>query len=213
MNFTRIDLTARNRREHFALYRQQIKCGFSLTTKLDITALRTALAETDYKFYPVMIYLISRIVNQFPEFRMAMKDNELIYWDQSDPVFTVFHKETETFSALSCRYCPDLSEFMAGYNTVMAEYQHDTALFPQENLPENHLNISSLPWVSFDGFNLNITGNDDYFAPVFAMAKFQQEYDRVLLPVSVQVHHAVCDGFHAARFINTLQLMCDNILN
>ncbi|HIF4115113.1 TPA: CatA-like O-acetyltransferase, partial [Salmonella enterica] len=23
---------------------------------------------------------------------------------------------------------------------------------------------------------------------------------------------AVCDGFHAARFINTLQLMCDNIL-
>ena len=60
--------------------------------------------------------------------------------------------------------------------------------------------------------HLNITGNDDYFSPVFTMAKFQQEGDRVLLPVSVQVHHAVCDGFHAARFINTLQLMCDNIL-
>lgn len=114
------------------LYRQQNKCGFSLTTKLDITVLRTALAETGYKFYPLMIYLISRAVNQFPEFRMALKDNELIYWDQSDPVFT--------------------------------------------------------------------------------MAKFQQEGDRVLLPVSVQIHHAVCDGFHAARFINTLQLMCDNIL-
>ncbi|HHQ4522109.1 TPA: CatA-like O-acetyltransferase, partial [Aeromonas veronii] len=55
-------------------------------------------------------------------------------------------------------------------------------------------------------------GNDDYFAPVFTMAKFQQEDNRVLLPVSVQVHHAVCDGFHAARFINTLQMMCDNIL-
>ena len=212
MNFTRIDLNTWNRREHFALYRQQIKCGFSLTTKLDITALRTALAETDYKFYPVMIYLISRVVNQFPEFRMAMKDNALIYWDQTDPVFTVFHKETETFSALFCRYCPDISEFMAGYNAVMAEYQHNTALFPQGALPENHLNISSLPWVSFDGFNLNITGNDDYFAPVFTMAKFQQEDNRVLLPVSVQVHHAVCAGFHAARFINTLQMMCDNIL-
>ncbi|MGK5818326.1 CatA-like O-acetyltransferase, partial [Klebsiella pneumoniae] len=110
MNFTRIDLNTWNRREHFALYRQQIKCGFSLTTKLDITALRTALAKTGYKFYPLMIYLISRAVNQFPEFRMAMKDNELIYWEQSDPVFTVFHKETETFSALSCRYFPDLSE-------------------------------------------------------------------------------------------------------
>ena len=37
--------------------------GFSLTTKLDITALRTALAETDYKFYPVMIYLISGLIS------------------------------------------------------------------------------------------------------------------------------------------------------
>ena len=108
MNFTRIDLNTWNRREHFALYRQQIKCGFSLTTKLDITALRTALAETDYKFYPVMIYLISRVVNPVSGVPMAMKDNALIYWDQTDPVFTVFAKETETFSALFCRYCPDI---------------------------------------------------------------------------------------------------------
>nr|QUN02537.1 Chloramphenicol O-acetyltransferase [Escherichia coli O25b:H4-ST131] len=27
--------------------------------------------------------------------------------------------------------------------------------------------------MSFDRFNLNITGNDDYF-PIFTMAKFQQ---------------------------------------
>ncbi|WP_459606286.1 CatA-like O-acetyltransferase, partial [Enterobacter hormaechei] len=32
------------------------------------------------------------------------------------------------------------------------------------------------------------------------------------LSVSVHVHLPVCDGFHAPRFINTLQLMCDNIL-
>jgi chloramphenicol O-acetyltransferase type A len=87
---------------------------------------------------------------------------------------------------------------MVDYNAVTAEYRHETGLFPPGDLPENHLNI---------------TGNDDYFAPVFTMAKFQQEGDRVLLPVSVQVYHGVCDGFHAARFINTLQLMCDNILN
>ncbi len=101
MNFTRIDLNTWNRREHFALYRQQIKCGFSLTTKLDITASRTALTETGYKFYPLMIYLISRAVNQFPEFRMAMKDNELIYWDQSDPVLLSFIKKPK-----HSPYCP-----------------------------------------------------------------------------------------------------------
>ena len=38
---------------------------FSLTTKLDITALRTALAKTGYKFYPLMIYLISGLLISF----------------------------------------------------------------------------------------------------------------------------------------------------
>nr|QUN02539.1 Chloramphenicol O-acetyltransferase [Escherichia coli O25b:H4-ST131] len=40
---------------------------FSLTTKLDITALRTALRKPVISL-SLMIYLISRAVNQFPEF-------------------------------------------------------------------------------------------------------------------------------------------------
>lgn len=28
---------------------------------------------------------------------------------------------------------------------------------------------------------------------------------RTLLPLSIQVHHAVCDGFHVARFLDALQ--------
>ena len=72
----------------------------------------------------------------------------LIYWDQTSPVFYCFHKETETFSALFCRYCPDISEFMAGYNAVMAEYQHNTALFPQKRLPREPPEYIIITWVS-----------------------------------------------------------------
>lgn len=31
-----------------------------------------------------------------------------------------------------------------------------------------------------------------------------------MLPLAIQVHHTVCDGFHAARFVNALQAWADS---
>ncbi|EPW8855484.1 CatA-like O-acetyltransferase, partial [Enterobacter kobei] len=39
--------------------------------------------------------------------------------------------------------------------------------------------------------------------------KYYEQEGRVLLPLAVQVHHSVCDGFHVARFFNELQEVCD----
>ncbi len=64
---------------------------------IDITHLLSSLVEKQYKFYPTMIYLISTVVNSYSEFRMAIKDEELIVWDGVNPAYTILHKETETF--------------------------------------------------------------------------------------------------------------------
>jgi len=31
------------------------------------------------------------------------------------------------------------------------------------------------------------------------------------MPLSIQVHHAVCDGFHVAKLIETLQENCADV--
>ena len=33
------------------------------------------------------------------------------------------------------------------------------------------------------------------------MGKYYKENDKILLPLAIQVHHAVCDGFHICRFL------------
>ncbi|PHM65485.1 chloramphenicol aminotransferase [Xenorhabdus stockiae] len=212
MNYTKIDLNTWNRGEHFAYYRHSVKCGFSLTTKIDITALCLSLAKTHYKFYPAMIYLLTKVVNQYPEFRLAIKDEELIIWDSIDPIYTVFHKKTETFSVLCTTFSPDLPQFMINYCADIERYGDNTRLYPQTEKPKNHINISSIPWIGFDGFNLNISDITDYFSPIFTMGKYQQEGGKVLLPLSVQVHHAACDGYHVALFIKKLQALCNDAL-
>jgi chloramphenicol O-acetyltransferase type A len=39
------------------------------------------------------------------------------------------------------------------------------------------------------------------------LGKYYEQDGKVLLPLAVQVHHSVCDGFHVARMFNELQEM------
>lgn len=46
---------------------------------------------------------------------------------------------------------------------------------------------------------------------MFTMGNYYQQDEKVLLPVAIQIHHSVCDGFHVARLFNELQEMCDDL--
>ena len=71
--------------------------------------------------------------------------------------------------------------------------------------PANTFPVSMIPWTSFDGFNLNLQKGYDYLLPIFTLGKFEEEDGICRIPLAVQVHHAVCDGFHLSRFLNELQ--------
>jgi len=208
--YKKINLADWKRKEHFAVYRSQMKCGFSLTTKINIAKVLPFIKENGYKLYPVLIYLIARAVNKHDAFKMAMKEGELIVWDYVDPIYTVLHSETETFSALTAIYDKDFTRFMANYNDVGERHADNLHFFPEQP-PENHFNISAIPWINFDSFNLHIADFTDYFAPSFTIGKYKKQADETLMPIAIQVHHAVCDGIHVAQLISTLEEYCENI--
>lgn len=210
MNYTKVDLNRWVRKEHFEHYRHQVQCTFSLTTEIDITHLLSITKERKYRFYAVMIYQITKTVNQIAEFRMGLKGGELILWDCLQPSYTIFNTEKETFSGIWTEYHSEFPRFMENYLKDETLYKNSTAFSPKPNLPENYLNISSLPWAGFTGFNLNIPNVKDYFHPIFTIGKYIEKEGKVFLPLAIQVHHAVCDGFHVCKFINLLQNLCND---
>ena len=60
---------------------------------------------------------------------------------------------------------------------------------------------------------MNLPKGEKYLLPIFTVGKFYEQSNRILLPLAVQVHHAVCDGFHTSRFINELQELVNNFEN
>ncbi len=51
------------------------------------------------KFYPAMIWVVSKVVNEHDEFKYSW-DNKgnLIKWDYISPSYAEFHKEDENFT-------------------------------------------------------------------------------------------------------------------
>ncbi|RXJ14505.1 type A chloramphenicol O-acetyltransferase [Lelliottia nimipressuralis] len=210
-HYTSVDLSRWARREHFEIFQTFAQSTFNQTVQLDITALLKHIKKAGWKFYPTMISLISKIVNRHPEFRMAMKDNELIVWDEVHPNYTIFHNETETFSSLWSHYDGNIHHFQKVYSEDMARYSNNTAYWPKEESRENIFFISGIPWVTFTSFNVNVANMKNFFAPMFTLGKYFEQEGKVLLPFAVQVHHSVCDGFHVARLVNELQELCDDL--
>ena len=202
MAFKIIDRENWSRKEYFEHYFSNVPCTYSMTTKLDITK----IIESKKKLYPAMLYYLTTIVNRHVEFRIAFnKDNELGAYDEMLPCYTIFHKDTETFSNLWTVYCKDYEEFYKMYENDLRQYGNQKGMFGKPDVPDNCFTVSMIPWVSFEGFNLNLQKGYDYLLPIFTMGKYYEENGRILLPLAIQVHHAVCDGFHVCRFINELQ--------
>ena len=202
MEFQKIEQEGWPRREYFEHYFSNIPCTYSMTVKVDITR----LLETKKKLYPAMLYYITTIVNRHAEFRTAFNEKgELGIYSEMVPSYTVFHKDTETFSNLWTAYDPNFEKFCVEYEDDLRQYGSQKGMVGKPNVPKNIFTVSMIPWENFEGFNLNLQKGYAYLLPIFTIGKYAQEGGKIQIPLAIQVHHAICDGFHVCRFIRELQ--------
>ncbi len=196
------------RQEHFRHYMDNVRCSYSLTVQINITGLRSVLKSKGIKVYPAQIFMLASVVNQLPEFRMALSEQgEPGYWDVSHPSYTVFNSGTKTFSSIWTPYDEQFSTFYAACTTDIDQYSASTAFAPKNDEPQNIFTVSSIPWVDFTAFNLNVYGDGSYLAPMFTIGKYVKQGNEIFMPLAMQLHHSACDGYHAGQFVERLREM------
>jgi chloramphenicol O-acetyltransferase type A len=206
MTFEPIDLSTWNRKEYFEYYFREVPCNFSMTLNLDLTTLLPAIKKQGIKLYPIMVYLISAAVNKHKPFRTAFDTKGVLgVYDILHPFYTLFQKESETFTNLWTEFTPRFSTFYEKYLLDVQTYGQVKRLVAKPDEPPNVFTISSCPWTSFTSLHLNLPKSMDYLLPIFTLGKYFEQAGKIQLPLAIQVHHAVCDGFHVAQFVNDLQ--------
>jgi chloramphenicol O-acetyltransferase type A len=144
-----------------------------------------------------------------------MLDGKIGIFDSGHPAYTIFHKNTETYATLWIEYNADFTTFYdnctSDIDTYKDERTLDEYLFAKPNAPANIFVSTAIPWAAFTGFSHRMDNGSKYLAPMVTIGKYFEQQENTRLPLAVHVNHAVCDGFHVARFLNELQSMVDSL--
>ena len=90
-----IDMETWERREFYEHFINEVVCTYSAVVNIDITNLK------GQKLYPAMIWLLTKTVNDMPEFRTVLTPDGPGIYDDMHPMYTVFNKENKNFSGIS----------------------------------------------------------------------------------------------------------------
>jgi chloramphenicol O-acetyltransferase type A len=209
--FYPIDLANWPRREVFYYFSKMAPTGYSITVEVDVTKLRCVTKEKGIKFFPAYLWLVTRNLNRYTEFKCAMKDGEVGYYDTLTPLYAAWHEENHTFSFLWTQYCESFREFYQAYRLDQREYGRNPGVLAKPQLPpENAYTVSCIPWVEFQHFAVHSYENKPYFFPSVEAGKFRQEEGRTKMPLSLTCHHATTDGYHVSQFLQQLQQDMDH---
>ncbi|WP_058555935.1 chloramphenicol acetyltransferase [Thiohalocapsa sp. ML1] len=197
----KIDLATYPRRGLFNAFKDRDMPCFSLTCNLDIAPLLARLRGSGHRFSITMSYLLTVAVNRVPELRHRLIDGEPWEFERVDPGWTVLLAD-KTFS-----FCDGV--FDADFDTFHADAERRTAAVrerPDHATGDKHhmFFITSIPWLSFTAINHPY---DAQYAsiPLLTLGKYFRQGEQVLLPLAIQVHHALVDGWHVARFYDEMQ--------
>ncbi len=192
------------RRDLFNFFRDYDNPYFNICTRLDITSLLSTLR--DHPGVNVSLayhYFALRVANEVEPFHYRLKDDEIVIYKVINGGTTVL-LPNEAFTYAYFDYHESLDTFVREAAGSIRQVQTGSGEL-KPTMRDDLIYFTTLPWVSFTSFaHARKKGRGDS-VPRIAFGKFARENDRTLLPISVEVHHALMDGLHVGRYLNRLE--------
>lgn len=197
-----LDLDRWPRKTQFEFFRGYDLPFFSICAEVAIGRTLAWCRAHEYSFALACWYICQRAVNQVAPFRYRLRGDRVFVHDRVRVATTSLNPdETIRFNHLPYDEC--FSSFLAGARKVL-----DGPLPPiMDARPEDDATIhgSILPWIRFTSVvHARHLGEGDS-VPTIAFGKYGERGSEVCMPVSVEVHHALMDGLHVARFFERLE--------
>lgn len=199
-----LDVTNWARRDLFEFFRGYDNPYFNVCARLDVTQLLALLRRRPGLSVSLAYhYFALRAANEVEPFRYRLRGGRVLVHEVIHGGTTVL-LPNESFAFAYFGYEEDFGKFIgAAQRAVHLVRSGEGGFRPQAG--DDMIHFTTLPWVSFTSFsNARKCGSEDS-VPKIAFGKFTEEGGRVLLPISVEVHHALMDGLHVGRYLARLE--------
>lgn len=188
-----LDLERWPRRPAFDLFRGYAEPFFNLCAEVEVGPTRAHCRNAGLSFHLACWYACQEVVNGLEPFRYRLRGERVWIHPRIHVAMTVAGPE-ETFRFCHVPYAARFADFIA----IAAEGER------LDDRPEDDACIygTTIPWLRFTSIAHARSGRHES-VPKIAFGRV----DGGRMPVSVEVHHALMDGIHAARFFERFEAL------
>ena len=205
--FKAIDVENWERKSTFDLFKDYEDPFFNITAMIDATSLYLFCKQNDVPFSLGVLFCSLETANNIKEFRFRLHGGEPVEFKSVHANQTILNDDN-TFSFCYFERQPDIFEFAKAGKAAISKYKKLRS-FEVESERIDMIYYSVIPWVSFTSFKHARKTDNTETVPRIVFGKFIDDGAQKKMPVSVEVHHAMMDGYHVGRYFNELQMRFD----
>ena len=176
---------------------------------LDVAELLAYTKRQDQSFFLASIYLSTKAANTVKEFRYRLRGEKVLIHEVMHCGSTVLNDD-ETFSFCYFDYYPSFRRFEDAAARKLSERERNPETLNAQEYRDDLIHHSVIPWVAFTSFSHPRRFGTEHSIPKIVFGKYYEDGERVKMPVSVELHHALLDGIHIGKFCDLFQQWINN---
>ena len=207
----RIDMATYPRREHFNHFVGMAYPYVGVTVEVDVTDLLALCREKGYFFYLMVLHAVALAADEVPEFRRRIEGDGIVEYDTCPTSHTEL-KPDGTYAYCTLHHHMPLADYLAKAEAARAAARENGSIEEEDDVQSMYF-ISTLPWLHYTQLVQPVACGEES-NPRITWGKYQPDAaGRMMMPLSVLVHHALADGLHIAKFYEAfdrqVRLLCN----
>lgn len=199
-----LDIANWSRRELFDFFIGFTSPYFNVCVNVDVTKLVSLVrGQPAVRISLALHYFALRVANETEPFRYRLKDGKIFVYDVVNGGTTVL-LPNESFAYAYFDYQSDFDKFVSEAGRAVDIVRTESGPL-RPTMRDDVIYFTTLPWISFTSFSHARTKGRGESIPRIVFGKFTKDRERLMLPISIEVHHALMDGLHVGRFLTRLE--------
>lgn len=205
-----LDIETWNRRRQFEFFKSFDNPFFNICANVDVTPLLGLTRATkNISFFITYHFLSMKAAHEVEPFRYRLRGDRVFVHDRIHAGTTLLLAD-ESFTFVYFDYTEDFEVFHARAKVAVENAQAGVSRLDERAEQDDLIHHSVLPWITFTSISHARNWGRQDSVPKIAFGKCREDGDRIKMPISVEVHHALMDGLHVGRYFEKLESYFSN---
>ena len=201
-----VNIEETTRAEAFSLWMTSPMPMVTLTKTFNVTKLLRASKRRGIKFNALLCWCIGKAASHIKEFYVLPEKDKLFEYD-SLAINVIVNNSKGGINSCDIAYTDDAEQFAKEYDLLTRQ----AATQCESSFLEDSMIVGTSAMIATELDCIVNQYTDKFCNPMLMWGKYRRHCFSTTLPISFQFHHVQLDGGHAAKFLERLQQVMNEL--